>query len=46
MLYEFGFFWKFITVLLFSWLLYFSLGFELSVVTIMALLLIFQNKNQ
>ena len=41
----FGFFWKFITVLLFSWLLYFSLGFELSVVTIMALLLIFQNKN-
>tara|TARA_B100000282_G_C31655869_1_gene455258 strand:+ start:786 stop:923 length:138 start_codon:yes stop_codon:yes gene_type:complete len=45
MLYQFNFFWKLVTTLLFSWGLYFLAGFELSVVTLLALLIIFQNNN-
>lgn len=45
MLYEFNTFWKTIFILLFSWILYFILGFELTTVTLLAFLLVFQNKN-
>jgi len=42
MLYQYNFFWKLVTTLLFSWSSYFLVGFELSVVTLLALLIIFQ----
>ena len=46
MLYEFNFFWKLITTLSLSWIAYFVFGFELTVVTLMALLIVAQNRGK
>lgn len=45
MLFEINLFWKLIFTLCFFWFLYFTIGFELCVVTILSLLLVFQNNN-
>ena len=43
MLFQINLFWKLIFTLCFFWFLYFIIGFELCVVTILSLLLVFQN---
>jgi hypothetical protein len=45
MLFRINLFWKLIFTLCFFWSLYFTIGFELCVVTILSLLLVFQNNS-
>jgi len=45
MLFQINLFWKLIFTLFLFWFLYFTIGFELCVVTLLSLLLVFQNKD-
>jgi hypothetical protein len=45
MLFQFGLFWKLILTLIFSWVLYFTFGFELCIVTLLSILIVFQNNT-
>ncbi len=45
MLFKINLFWKLIFILAFFWFLYFTIGYELCVVTLLSLLLVFQNDN-
>ena len=45
MLFEFGFFWKFVILMLFAWVTYGVWGFEFATVTLLAALLATQVKK-
>ena len=45
MLFTFNFFWKSLLSVVISWLLYLSLGFEFTIITMLAILVVLNTKD-